>query len=94
MGVNGHVGKAFVSHEIFGALLGKSCFVVLLTSYVLEMIFYASKFDHFDARFRSSAAEILEFQSLKSILSSHSKSSSSSSKALCIIVRKQSISMN
>jgi hypothetical protein len=67
MGVNGHGGKAFVSGEIFGALLEKSCFVILLTSYVLEMVSYPSKFSHFDARFRNSAAEILEFQSSKTV---------------------------
>jgi hypothetical protein len=67
MGVNGHVGKAFVSGEIFGALLEKSCFVVLLTNYVLEMVSYPSKFDCFDAKFRNSPAEILEFQSSKTV---------------------------
>ncbi len=60
-------GKAFVSDEIFGALLEKSYFVVLLTSYVLEIVSYPSKFDHFDAKVRNSAAEILEFQSSKTV---------------------------
>ena len=67
MCVNGHVGEVFASREIFGTLLGKSCFAVLLTGYVWEMTSYPSKFDHFDVRFCSLAAEILEVQSSKSV---------------------------
>ena len=51
--------KFFFSRN-FWSPIRKICVAVLLTSYILEMISYPNKFDHFDARFRISAVEILE----------------------------------
>jgi len=67
MGVNGHVGESFCFSRNFWSPTGEIVFCRFTNQLRLGNGFLSEQFDHFDVRFRNSAAEILEFQSSKTV---------------------------